>query len=102
VFLRDAMGFLLVFDLTNERSLTNCREWLQILSAHAYCEKPDVVLVGNKADLDSHRAVSVEQAEKMAKELGLVIFKHDCPPCSATKIQQYPFLLINFINIKII
>ncbi|KAA3681007.1 Ras-related protein Rab-27A [Paragonimus westermani] len=71
VFLRDAMGFLLVFDLTNEKSLYNCREWMDLLCQHAYCERPDVVLVGNKSDLTSERQVPLATATAMARELNV-------------------------------
>ncbi|VEL17514.1 unnamed protein product, partial [Protopolystoma xenopodis] len=70
VFLRDAMGFLLVFDLTNEKSLLNCRDWMSLLCQHAYCDRPDVVLVGNKADLTEERTVTLSMANVVARELG--------------------------------
>ena len=41
-FFRDAMGFLLVFDLTHEQSFLNIRNWLSQLQTHAYCENPDI------------------------------------------------------------
>ena len=41
-FFRDAMGFLLVFDLTHEQSFVNIRNWLSQLQTHAYCENPDI------------------------------------------------------------
>ncbi|VDP92370.1 unnamed protein product [Echinostoma caproni] len=63
------MGFLLLFDLTNEQSLYNCREWMQLLREHAYCERPDVILVGNKSDLTSERQVPLSTATAMAREL---------------------------------
>ncbi|KAF5399991.1 Rab-protein 8 [Paragonimus heterotremus] len=69
VLFRDAMGFLLMFDLTNEQSLYNCREWMQLLCQHAYCERPDVLLVGNKADLTAERQVPLSTATAMAHEL---------------------------------
>ncbi|CAH8659947.1 unnamed protein product [Dicrocoelium dendriticum] len=71
VFLRDAMGFLLVFDLTNEKSLHNCREWMDLLCQHAYCDRPDVVLVGNKFDLVAERQVPLPTATAMARELNV-------------------------------
>ncbi|KAL3312906.1 Ras- protein Rab-27A [Cichlidogyrus casuarinus] len=71
VFFRDSMGFLLVFDLTNEKSLINCREWMQILRENAYCDTPDVVLVGNKADLTGERTVTAGMANILAKELNV-------------------------------
>ena len=69
VFLRDSMGFLLVFDLTNEKSLLSCREWMILLGQHAYCERPDVILVGNKADKTEERVISTSDAQRMAQEL---------------------------------
>ncbi|XP_012945898.2 ras-related protein Rab-27A [Aplysia californica] len=74
-FFRDAMGFLLLFDLTNEDSLLNTRNWLTQLQTHAYCENPDVVLCGNKSDLEDHRRVSEDRARDMAEKFGLPYFE---------------------------
>ncbi|VDO00603.1 unnamed protein product [Rodentolepis nana] len=65
------MGFLLVFDLTNEKSLLSCREWMNLLCQHAYCERPDVILVGNKADKTEERVISTSDAQRLAQELQL-------------------------------
>ncbi|KFD62868.1 hypothetical protein M514_00837 [Trichuris suis] len=67
---RDAMGFLLFYDVTNENSFLNVRDWLAQLSTHAYCENPDVVLCANKVDLESQRVVSAADGKKLADELG--------------------------------
>lgn len=74
-FFRDAMGFLLLFDLTNESSLLNIRNWLDQLRTHAYCENPDVILCGNKADLEEHRIISEEKAREFADKYGLPYFE---------------------------
>jgi len=47
-FFRDAMGFILMFDLTNDHSLMSTRDWLDQLTTHAYTSSPDIVLCGNK------------------------------------------------------
>ncbi|KAG0726290.1 Ras-related protein Rab-27A [Chionoecetes opilio] len=70
-FYRDAMGFLLLFDLTNEQSFIDVRNWLEQLKTHAYCEDPDIVLCGNKVDLEEHRVVSEQRAREMAQKYGL-------------------------------
>uniref|UniRef100_H2YKM9 small monomeric GTPase n=1 Tax=Ciona savignyi TaxID=51511 RepID=H2YKM9_CIOSA len=70
-FFRDAMGFLLCFDLTSEQSFLNIRNWLDQLKQHSYCETPDIILCGNKCDLEDLRAVSVERAEQCAEAYGL-------------------------------
>ena len=69
-FFRDAMGFLLLFDLTSEQSFLNMRNWLTQLQTHAYCENPDVVLCGNKADLEDQRRVSEDRARDVAEKYG--------------------------------
>ncbi|XP_028399435.1 ras-related protein Rab-27A-like isoform X2 [Dendronephthya gigantea] len=74
-FFRDAMGFLLVFDLTHEQSFVNIRNWLSQLQTHAYCENPDIVLLGNKADLQESRVVDSNEARNVAENLGLKYFE---------------------------
>ncbi|CAI5793067.1 ras-related protein Rab-27A isoform X1 [Podarcis lilfordi] len=71
-FFRDAMGFLLLFDLTNEQSFLNIRNWMSQLQTHAYCENPDVVLCGNKSDLEEQRVVKEEDAKELAEKHGQV------------------------------
>uniref|UniRef100_A0A1B0ESS3 Putative ras-related protein rab-27a anoplophora glabripennis n=1 Tax=Lutzomyia longipalpis TaxID=7200 RepID=A0A1B0ESS3_LUTLO len=70
-FYRDAMGFLLIFDLTNERSFLEVQNWIEQLKFHAYCETPDIVLCGNKCDLDHMRVVSESRARQFAERHGL-------------------------------
>ncbi|XP_069766737.1 ras-related protein Rab-27A [Narcine bancroftii] len=74
-FFRDAMGFLLLFDLTNEQSFLNVRNWISQLQMHAYCENPDIVLCGNKCDLEDQRVVKEEDAKELAEKYGLPYFE---------------------------
>ncbi|OWK01718.1 RAB27B [Cervus elaphus hippelaphus] len=69
-FFRDAMGFLLMFDLTSQQSFLNVRNWMSQLQANAYCENPDIVLIGNKADLPDQREVNERQARDLAEKYG--------------------------------
>uniref|UniRef100_A0A8C6XZU7 small monomeric GTPase n=1 Tax=Naja naja TaxID=35670 RepID=A0A8C6XZU7_NAJNA len=71
-FFRDAMGFLLLFDLTSEQSFLNVRNWMSQLQTHAYCESPDVVLCGNKSDLEGQRVVQEGDAKRLAGKYGQV------------------------------
>ena len=70
-FFRDAMGFVLMFDLTSEQSFLNVRNWLTQLQCHAYCEDPDVILVGNKADREDARVISQTRAKELADKYAL-------------------------------
>lgn len=46
------------------------------LQANAYCENPDIVLVGNKADLADQREVQEKQAKELADKYGQVLIYH--------------------------
>ncbi|XP_046740897.1 ras-related protein Rab-27A [Diprion similis] len=70
-FYRDSMGFLLLFDLTNEQSFLEVRNWLDQLRTHAYCEDPDIILCGNKSDLEDRRVISEYKARELAEKYGL-------------------------------
>ncbi|CAM9223705.1 unnamed protein product [Lampetra planeri] len=74
-FFRDAMGFLLMFDLTNQQSFLNVRNWMSQLQANAYCDSPDIVLVGTKADLRNVRDVHGRQARDLADRYGIPYFE---------------------------
>jgi small GTP-binding protein len=65
---RGALGVLLVYDTTKASSLEDLRRWMKEIKELA---SKDIVLmmVGNKIDLGSARAVSEEQAQAMALEL---------------------------------
>lgn len=65
-FYRDSMGFILIFDITNEQSFLDVQSWMEQLKQHAYCEDPDIVLCGNKADLDHKRVISETRAQCLA------------------------------------
>lgn len=69
------MGFILLFDITNEQSFLDIRGWLEQLKTHAYCDQPDVVLCGNKADRHEDRVVSEERAKQEAQKHGLLYFE---------------------------
>ncbi|CAF0939856.1 unnamed protein product [Rotaria sordida] len=70
-FFREAVGFLLVFDLTNETSFINVRNWISEIQTHAYSENVDIVLVGNKCDLENERIISKNRAQDFAKEYNI-------------------------------
>ncbi|KZO99732.1 ras-domain-containing protein [Calocera viscosa TUFC12733] len=69
-YYRGAMGILLVYDVTDERSFNNIRTWYSNVEQHA-SEGVNKILIGNKCDWDDKRAVSVQQGEELANELGV-------------------------------
>jgi Ras-related protein Rab-8A len=77
-YYRGAMGILLVYDVTDESSFNNVRNWMRNIDAHA-SEGVDKLLVGNKADCTDSggaggvgkRAVPFSRGQALADEFGI-------------------------------
>ncbi|KAI6214407.1 EG:80H7.4 protein [Aphelenchoides besseyi] len=98
-FFRDAMGFILIFDITNEQSFLNIRDWLSQLKIHAYCETPDIILCGNKADLENRRQVSTARAKQLADQLGLPYFETSA--CTSINVEKSVDCLLDMVMQRI-
>ncbi|XP_074596490.1 ras and EF-hand domain-containing protein-like isoform X2 [Brevipalpus obovatus] len=72
-YFRKADGVLILYDVTNERSFINVRNWMSQISEYNGRNIP-VVLIGNKVDIRGKAANSVEydRGKKLADEF-------DCP-----------------------
>jgi len=70
-FYRDAMGFVLLFDVTNYQSFLNVSHWIVELKTHTYTCTPKVILCGNKVDLTSERRVDSLLVTKLSKDFNL-------------------------------
>ncbi|XP_050228048.1 ras-related protein RABC2a-like [Mercurialis annua] len=72
-YYRDAHGIILVYDVTRKQSFTNLANlWIKevdLYSTNIGCIK---MLVGNKVDKESERAVSREEGMDLAKQLGFL------------------------------
>ncbi|KAF2600605.1 hypothetical protein F2Q68_00007801 [Brassica cretica] len=55
-YYRGAMGILLVYDVTDETSFNNIRNWIRNIEQHA-SDNVNKILVGNKADMDESKRV---------------------------------------------
>ncbi|CAO3623347.1 unnamed protein product [Mucor hiemalis] len=69
-YYRGAMGILLVYDVTDEESFSNVRNWFSNIEQHA-SEGVNKILIGNKCDVEDKRAISKEQGETLANELNI-------------------------------
>ncbi|KAJ6850549.1 uncharacterized protein M6B38_259465 [Iris pallida] len=69
------MGILLVYDVTDESSFNNIRNWIRNIEQHA-SDNVNKILVGNKADMDeSKRAVPTSRGQNLADEYGIKFFE---------------------------
>eukprot|EP00884_Botryococcus_braunii_P006382 jgi/Botrbrau1/15745/Bobra.4_1s0113.1 len=74
-YYRGAMGILLVYDVTDEASFNNIRNWMRNIEQHA-SDTVNKVLVGNKSDMDeSKRAVPYSKGQALADEFGIQFFE---------------------------
>ncbi|KAM9765887.1 ras-related protein Rab-8B [Menidia menidia] len=69
-YYRGAMGIMLVYDITNEKSFDNIRNWIRNIEEHASSDVERMVL-GNKSDMSDRRQVSRERGEKLAIDYGI-------------------------------
>ena len=69
-YYRNAIGVLLVFSLTDHVSFEKLEEWLSDVSQ--YCHpKAQMILVGNKVDLEDQRKVTRDEIKNFAEEHNL-------------------------------
>jgi len=74
-YYRGAMGILLVYDVTDESSFNNIRNWMKNIEQHA-SDSVNRILVGNKADMDeSKRAIPTSKGQALADEYGIKFFE---------------------------
>jgi len=59
-----------VYDVTDVDSFNNVKQWLHEIDRYA-SENVNKLLVGNKSDLASKRAVTYEQGKEFADSLGI-------------------------------
>uniref|UniRef100_G3PXD1 Ras-related protein SEC4 n=1 Tax=Gasterosteus aculeatus aculeatus TaxID=481459 RepID=G3PXD1_GASAC len=69
-YYRGAMGIMLVYDITNEKSFENIKNWIRNIEEHASSDVEKMVL-GNKCDINDKRQVSKDRGENLALEFGI-------------------------------
>ena len=78
-YIYDFSGFfrssciVLFYDITLRTSFLNIRGRMMIVRKHVY-SAACIILLGDNIDLEDHRAVTFEEGEELAKELGIHLF----------------------------
>ncbi|XP_018497609.1 ras-related protein Rab-3 isoform X1 [Galendromus occidentalis] len=77
-YYRGAMGFILMYDVTNEDSFKCVQDWVTQIKTYSW-DNAQVVLVvsfpGNKCDMEDERVVSTDRGRQLAEQLGLEFFE---------------------------
>ncbi|XP_068169643.1 ras-related protein Rab-8B-like [Antennarius striatus] len=69
-YYRGAMGIMLVYDICNEKSFENIKNWIRNIEEHASSDVEKIIL-GNKCDMTDRRQVSKDRGEKLAIDYGI-------------------------------
>jgi Ras-related protein Rab-1A len=84
-YYRGAHGIIVVFDVTDQESFNNVKQWLNEIDRYAN-ESVNKLLVGNKSDLGSKRQVEHAVAKAYADEIGVPYIETSAK--NATNVEQ--------------
>jgi Ras-related protein Rab-1A len=84
-YYRGAHGIIVVYDVTDNESFNNVKQWLHEIDRYA-CENVNKLLVGNKSDLTTKRVVSTEQGKEFAESLGVEFLETSAK--TSTNVEQ--------------
>jgi len=89
-YYRGAHGIIVVYDVTDNDTFTNVKQWLQEIDRYA-SEGVNKLLVGNKSDLTGKKVVEYSVAKEFAEQLGITFLETSAK--NATNVEQ-AFLLM--------
>lgn len=73
-YYRGAMGIMLVYDVTSEKSFENITQWIKNIETHA-SDDVEKMILGNKCDMNDKRVVSTEAGEQLAEEYNVTLME---------------------------
>ncbi|KAF3670420.1 hypothetical protein FXO37_08549 [Capsicum annuum] len=84
-YYRGAHGIIVVYDVTDQESFNNVKQWLSEIDRYA-SDNVNKLLVGNKCDLTAQKVVSTETAQAFADEIGIPFMETSAK--NATNVEQ--------------
>jgi len=84
-YYRGAHGIIVVYDVTDQESFNNVKQWLQEIDRYA-SENVNKLLVGNKCDLTNKKVVDYTSAKEYADQLGIPFLETSAK--NATNVEQ--------------
>lgn len=96
-YYRGAMGIIMVYDVTDERTYANIKQWYKTVTEHSN-DDAQILLVGNKSDMDN-RVVTYEQGEELANELSVPFIESSAK--DATNVNDVFLTLAKLIQQKL-
>ena len=71
------LGVLIIYDITNEKSYNNLKTWVQLIREDCGSHM-QIIIVGNKCDLDSERKINQEEVLKYARKEKIEYIETSC------------------------
>ncbi|CAF1103647.1 unnamed protein product, partial [Didymodactylos carnosus] len=84
-YYRGAHGIIVVYDVTDQESFNNVKQWLQEIDRYA-SDQVNKLLVGNKCDLTAKKAVDYVKAKEYADSLNIKFLETSAK--NATNVEQ--------------
>lgn len=84
-YYRGAHGIIVVYDVTDEESFVNVKQWLNEIDRYA-SENVHRLLVGNKCDMSTKKIVEYTRAKEFADQLGIPFLETSAK--NATNVEQ--------------
>eukprot|EP01095_Lingulamoeba_sp_RSL-Kostka_P002925 TRINITY_DN1383_c0_g1_i1.p1 TRINITY_DN1383_c0_g1~~TRINITY_DN1383_c0_g1_i1.p1 ORF type:complete len:134 (+),score=43.83 TRINITY_DN1383_c0_g1_i1:404-805(+) len=69
-----SLGAIVVYDVTNKGSFKNITMWLSEIEKHS-SEDVEILIIGNKIDLNNQREVTYEEGAEFCRNLGLTFIE---------------------------
>ncbi|KAH7442454.1 hypothetical protein KP509_03G089700 [Ceratopteris richardii] len=84
-YYRGAHGIIIVYDVTDQESFNNVKQWLSEIDRYA-SENVNKLLVGNKCDLTARKVVDTQTAKAFADEIGIPFLETSAK--NATNVEE--------------
>lgn len=84
-YYRGAHGIIVVYDVTDQESFSNVRQWMQEIERYA-SENVNKLLVGNKCDLSTKKVVDYTAAKEFADQMGIPFLETSAK--NSTNVEQ--------------
>ena len=95
-YYKGAMGALLVYDISKRTSFTMLDRWLNEIKSHTEVDL-NIILVGNKSDLENLREVTKDEAINYAKENNIPFFETSA--LTSNNVEEvFRDLLVNIVS----
>lgn len=69
------MGIILIYDVTQQDSFQNIRRWIHDIHENVTNDSVNIILIGNKCDLNEQRVVPTARGKSLADEYGIAFFE---------------------------